>query len=100
MSKNTIPPIAQHTPGPWRLDTPEPDGEIIVMDEQDVSVATCWKQPLDPDVWVESNARLIAAAPDLLDAAELVVARWERGDLAEAVRELSAAVAKAKAGAA
>jgi hypothetical protein len=43
---------------------------------------------------------LAFAARDLLDAAELVVARWERGDLAEAVRELSAAIAKAKGGAA
>jgi hypothetical protein len=36
--------------------------------------------------------RLRLAARDLLDAAELVVARWERGDLGEAVRELSAAI--------
>jgi hypothetical protein len=40
------------------------------------------------------------AASDLLSAARLVIARWETGDLAEAVRELSAAVAKAEGGAA
>lgn len=33
-----------------------------------------------------------SAAVDLLAAAELVLARWEKGDLAEAVRELDAAV--------
>jgi hypothetical protein len=38
-----------------------------------------------------------AATPELLEAAELVVARWSRGDLAEAVRGLDAAIAKAKA---
>ena len=35
---------------------------------------------------------------ELLNAAELVIARWERGDLAEAVRGLDAAFAKAKKG--
>jgi hypothetical protein len=51
-------------------------------------------------VWYDDHMRLRLAARDLLEAAELVVARWERGDLAEAVRELSAAIAKAKGGAA
>lgn len=31
-------------------------------------------------------------APELLEAAKLVIARWEKGDLAEAVRQLSAAI--------
>jgi hypothetical protein len=31
-----------------------------------------------------------------LEAAEKVVSRWEKGDLAEAARELDAAIAKAK----
>jgi hypothetical protein len=51
-------------------------------------------------VWRDDDMRLHNAARDLLDAAELVVARWERGDLAAAVRELDAAIAKAKGGAA
>jgi hypothetical protein len=44
------------------------------------------------------NVRQRLAASGLVDAAELVVARWEQGDLAEAVRKLSAAIAKAKGG--
>lgn len=44
--------------------------------------------------------RHVEAAGDradrLLAAAELVIARWERGDLAAAVRELDAAIADAK----
>jgi hypothetical protein len=51
-------------------------------------------------VWYDDDMHLRLAARDLLDAAELVVARWEHSDLAEAVRELSAAIAKAKGGAA
>jgi hypothetical protein len=50
--------------------------------------------------WHDNYLRLRLAASDLLAAAELVVARWERGDLAGAVRQLDAAIAKAKGGAA
>ena len=64
--------------------------EIIVYDADENEVA----------VWYDDDMRLRLAARDLLDAAELVVARWERGDLAGAVRQLDAAIAKAKGGAA
>ena len=63
--------------------------EIVIYDADDNKLA----------VWLDDDMRLRLAARDLLDAAELVVARWERGDLAEAVRELDAAIAKAKGGA-
>jgi hypothetical protein len=46
----------------------------------------------------QEAARLRLASEDLLDAAELIVARWSQGDLADAVRQLDAAVAKAKGG--
>jgi hypothetical protein len=51
-------------------------------------------------VWLDEDLRLRLAARDLLEAAELVVARWEQGDLAGAVRQLDDAIAKAKGGAA
>jgi|HubBroStandDraft_6_1064221.scaffolds.fasta_scaffold1550788_3 hypothetical protein len=50
-------------------------------------------------VWYDEGMRLRVAARDLLDAAEAVVARWERGDIAGAVRDLDDAIAKAKGGA-
>jgi hypothetical protein len=50
-------------------------------------------------VWHDDDMRLRLAARDLLQAAELVIARWEQGDLAEAVRALEAAVVDAKGGA-
>jgi hypothetical protein len=50
--------------------------------------------------WHDDDMRLRLAAQDLLDAAELVVARWSEGDLAEAVQALDAAIANAKGGAA
>ena len=41
------------------------------------------------------DSKLIAAAPDLFKACEMVVDRWENGDLAGAARACSAAIAKA-----
>jgi hypothetical protein len=64
--------------------------EIVVSDDSGNDLA----------FWYDDDLTLRLAAQDLLDAAELVVARWEQGDLAEAVRELSAAIVKAKGGAA
>lgn len=46
----------------------------------------------------EANARLATAAPALLAACRMVVARWEHGDLAEAARACDAAVALATIG--
>lgn len=65
---NKSPP--SHTPGPWHEEDAEGTGNIVIADEQGVTVATCWQQPLDPPQWVGANARLIAAAPALLEALE------------------------------
>jgi hypothetical protein len=67
-----------------------PVNEIVIQDAADNELA----------VWLDDDLRLQLAARDLLTAAELVVASWERGDLAGAVRQLDAAIAKAKGGAA
>lgn len=66
-----------------------PINEIEVLDERGNELA----------VWHDEDLRLRLAASGLLAAAEKVVARWERGDLAGAVRELAAAIAKAREGA-
>ena len=42
--------------------------------------------------------RLMTANPKLLAACRMVVDRWERGDLAEAARACSDAIAEATAG--
>jgi len=48
---------AQHTPGPWKLT----DGSSFVRDNHKNVIADVWQDSI-------SNLRLIAAAPDLLDA--------------------------------
>lgn len=44
----------------------------------------------------ESRARVYSAAYDLLRAAEKIIATWQKGDLAAAVRDLDNAVYKAR----
>ncbi len=63
-----------------------PVNEIVIFDDAENDVAT-W---LDPDLQLRLNL------PHLLVAAREVIARWEHGDLAEAVRNLAAAVAGAE----
>ena len=84
--------MTTHTPGPWHVHATE------VRDTHDVPVAR---------VGLNKNARLIAAAPELLEALELLEMRLRHADegghmyasidtkgvLARAVR---AAIAKAK----
>ena len=90
----------KHTPGPWEHDghfiiAPDPNGihpdiniaEIVGADDEG-RMATPEQQA--------ANASLIAAAPSLLNAATLVIDRWTSGDLADAVRQLDAAVTEAK----
>ena len=87
---------AKHTPGPWKVARQNPSpttGEWMIAGAKPgylAEVRDCGSGD------VEANARLIAAAPDLLEAAESVIATWERGDLAGAVCALDEAIAKAK----
>lgn len=64
--------MSGHTPGPWRVDD---DGAIRTRDGRDVVTA------FDHRVIVtDADARLIAAAPDLLALADAVIAaHWEGG---------------------
>lgn len=58
----------KHTPGPW-VSTDIPSEPIVRSDELDVSVALCFDVTGDEQL---ANARLIAAAPDLLEALKAV----------------------------
>ena len=56
--------MSKHTPGPWRIGTPPPNGEqtIGTLGGLMVAVATT-----GAGIQTEANASLIAAAPDILD---------------------------------
>jgi len=69
---------AQHTPGPWRVESINYDGDggILVRCNRNNSrnhcIANVWgaKNARDPDAEGQANARLISAAPELLEALE------------------------------
>jgi hypothetical protein len=85
--------MAKHTPGPWEAMS---YGEIYASDGHTSSVATVLMNKYGP-----ANARLIAAAPDMLAALQCMVAHApdaQAGRLDhfnEAVEVCRAAIAKA-----
>ena len=65
----------QHTPGPWHTRKPEESNGYVWINPIDGccgEIATAW--PVKTDAEAEANARLIAAAPDLLDALQALYA--------------------------
>ena len=97
---------AQHTPGPWKFGFESVDPEwAIVTIEGGLIIAN-----VNADHRQEANARLIAAAPDLLEAAHGVdvlyaelqaalpkIANTRAMDIVQdAVRKARAAIAKAE----
>ena len=68
----------QHTPGPWKLNSKGWDGQFIYGTDERVPDGRRFIAEVDLNYdGSEANARLIAAAPDLLDAAKLVLAWYE-----------------------
>ena len=94
---------AKHTPGPWSFGygvTTE-YGEVFgvgVTTKPDWTVVCAVSRPGDVNAIDEANARLIAAAPDLLDALKQwahAVAIGDEVELINASAARDAAIAKA-----
>lgn len=109
--------MSKHTPGPWRAE--DRDGEYSIVGrptwpcnrfgedgEWDVAVVQDLSQDDGSEAETKANAHLIAAAPELLDAATDALAGWRyirqhHGDLYgvgwdRVERLLQAAIAKAE----
>lgn len=102
--------MSKHTPGPWIHDTrgyPHPD----VKATSGFNIACTWGvngQPKTKESYeaqkkiARANARLIAAAPDLLEACQALIAYCDKnppmGDSLWSVRQIRAAIAKATGG--
>ena len=56
--------MSPHTPGPWREDE---DAIEVVLSENDDQIASVWRSDVGEDQQ-NANRRLIAAAPELLEA--------------------------------
>jgi len=66
-----------YTPGPWTVAYRDTNGQAVVKAEH-IEVATCWHHCVGAiEKEMEVNARLIAAAPDLLAALESVIEACE-----------------------
>ncbi len=92
----------KHTPGPWKVAGDDINGQAIVRGEH-VEIATCWHHCLGSlEIQMRANARLIAAAPELLEALEALMVtidaqinaglRWDPEEVAAA----RSAIAKAR----
>lgn len=99
MSKQGSGPEVAHTPGPWRNAGLVGSGIWIKASKQ---IAVVYGPRINASA--EANARLIAAAPDLLAACEAILAALNSGDVAigrldpieDEEPRLRAAVAKAR----
>ena len=60
--------MSAHSKGPWRADG------ISVLSESGRTLAVTVKNDVQPIEQAQANARLMAAAPELYDALELVLA--------------------------
>ena len=83
-----------HTPGPWEVDKEQRDLRIVAADKA-TPIAFCSRLYREDATSAALDARLIAAAPELLEFARLVAAgNTEYEDLETAAR---AAIEKATA---
>lgn len=100
-------PKAQHTPGPWRAFC-NADGSFVVEDDNRIAIISrghAW--PDSRLAEAKANARLIAAAPELLVALQMSVPalewcqkQWanspQQGDGVNVLSVVRAAIAKAE----
>ena len=94
---------AKHTPGPW-VEQPEPDGAFTIW-AGERQLSEIQPDDMGDALPAEANARLIAAAPELLDALWQIVTDAEidcdtveiaLGALSDIRATARAAIAKAK----
>jgi len=92
----------QHTPGPWQRPDPNPYAVTTEFEYDGTHTTVCQMQHgpygVDTDEERIANARLIAAAPDLLKAAKTALDALNKheGIPSEASDKLASAIAKAE----
>ncbi len=92
----------QHTPGPWHTVGLDKNAQRVVA-SQHIEIATCWHHCVGSiEREMEANARLIAAAPEILEALTMIHRIMIQRDMVEDEREVVdqawAAINKAKGG--
>lgn len=88
--------MSKHTPGPWEVAYQDKNGQSVVKGEH-IEVATCWHHCVGSiEKEMHANARLIAAAPDLLDALKQAVKLNGFREFNDHIPAMKAAIAKAE----
>ena len=97
--------MSKHTPGPWEVAYQDKNGQSVVKGEH-IEVATCWHHCVGSiEKEMHANARLIAAAPELLEALRMFVVwyglrdkhdtllppKMQEAELAQAMRAIAKA---------
>ena len=60
--------MSKHTPGPWHINDHAHDEEVVYIEADRYGVASIFTDTDKVDSTELANARLIAAAPELLEA--------------------------------
>lgn len=89
-----------YTPGPWLCQTPHEDGSITIIGDNLgglVGAAHCWPTEVETggSDRVRANARLIAAAPELVEALRGLVDAYTDPEAGERDRRLAIEDARA-----
>jgi hypothetical protein len=83
--------MTQHTKGPWTYRRVDGIHELLMANVCEMSSTTYYPWvPANPADW-----KLMAAAPDLLEALQAVIAEHEDGYGLKCVEQVKAAIAKA-----
>jgi hypothetical protein len=95
--------MTKHTPGPWTIAKSGEHIEIRGNPQTTNMVNSDLARCGGPKSWldeseVEANARLIAAAPDLLAACKAVIVTLKIASEVDAIPQLLAAIRKAEGG--
>jgi hypothetical protein len=103
--------MTAHTPAPWSVHSSDDHNGARIDGPNGRAVAHAIQRDEHPAIGqgitqaeAEANGRLIAAAPELLDAARAVVARWDSPDWSDGthtgdyMHRLRCAITKAAGG--
>ncbi len=86
--------MLKHTPKPWSIDPNDKDGCFVTADCDGLRVADCYNGERQLDDECAANAKLISAAPELLEAIKEICCAADEGN---AVTLIKARAALAKA---
>lgn len=89
--------MSEHTPGPWRTDQNHDVTIIEIWSATERKIGEIYEDDyavLGPEDW--ANARLIAAAPEMLEALKAVIKEYREGYGLNCVEQVRAAIAKAE----